>query len=363
MSDFAFPAIAASIRHMKPPSSRFSEISDDSARGWRRLLLLLMLLCCSAAQATPDRRLEVDEVLLGVNDKGFVSLRTERDNLCSYYRSRTKRYLDEYLKVQAGEKDQVPRQNPAKSTLLLDVTYSRDPNDQSAHPAITETVNARDDSVALAKVLSEYPEQPWKWDAERRQRLVTSQRAGVSLGKQLDVVWGGFVTEKLFGERNTEQDWVLEEVYEDQNTLFLRVATPRQEDEKQSRFLSVPLRKTQQLKDHLSKHEVYLSAGSFLTEKQAVGKALEIAAERIRMDVPGPVPEVWTMRTSADKLAYVVAVCPLEQADTAEKFARLEGLLSVSLAPQASRDFQERIPLPSPPAPKAGPEKPSGKAE
>lgn len=322
---------------------------SGSCRALRSALipvLVIVLLSCCIGRATPDHVVEVEEVLLGSNAKSFVILRTEHDNMASHYRSQVRRCLDEYQKVQPGEKEQFARQQPAKSTVLLDVTYTLDPGNQDPRQVPAEKVNARDDSVSLTKVLSDFPKQPGRWDAEKFRLLTTDQRAGVLIGKR-SIVWGGHVTEKLYGERNSQRDWVLEELSEDEDTIYMRVASPAGA-ERQRRYLSLPVHATRQARYRLGMHPVYLSAGTFITEKQAVDKAVELAGDRTRLNVPGPAPEVWTMRMPTDKIEYVVVLCPLEEADTAEKFAHLEGRLSVSLAPQNSRDFQERIPLPPP---------------
>jgi len=63
----------------------------------KQLLLALGLILVSATfvLGTPDRVLDIEEDFLGSNAEAFAILRTEHDNLGSYYADRVKRYLDE----------------------------------------------------------------------------------------------------------------------------------------------------------------------------------------------------------------------------------------------------------------------------
>lgn len=100
----------------------------------------------------------------------------------------------------------------------------------------------------------------------------------------------------------------------------------------------------------------YLTAGSCITEKEAMDKAVALMRKSRENKQPEIVPEIWTMWKNTDKIVYVIAICRLPDAGTEGLFAALEGRLGIHLVPQSSTEFREKIPvIEPPPAPPANP--------
>lgn len=60
---------------------------------------LLVLSGTLVLRATPTRAVSIDERLLGSNKTHYAILRTEVDNMGSYYDRRTKQFLQVYRKT------------------------------------------------------------------------------------------------------------------------------------------------------------------------------------------------------------------------------------------------------------------------
>lgn len=305
-------------------------------------ILFGLAVCSSPAIATPDRQVTVDEQLIGSSAAGYVVIRTETDNLGSYYRSRTKRFLDEYSKNAAAIENETAVGVKTHSRLLLDVSTSIDPehSDPLTKPAGSELVNEKDKTLALADILERYPTNVTKWDAKRFSRLTMQQLGGVYLDS-LCVVWGGTLTQTIFENRLPEAEWRLDEVLEDSNCIYLKVSKGT-DGEQQTRFVCIPPRRSRQIHDHLDLKPFYLSAGSFGTKQEALEKARALIEKSKANGLVGFNPEIWTMWKPTDKIVYVIAATYLQEPSTEESFAALEGVLGLHLVPLSSKHFREK---------------------
>ena len=316
--------------------------------------LIMLSLSHSPAGATPDHRVNVDEQFLGSNETGFASLRTETDNLASYYAYRTKRYLDEYEKRGDAKTGDLNIAVRTRSTLLLDVTTSIDPNhnDNRTPPARTAKVNAKDDSMALADIFVQYPARCEKWDAERFTKLTTNLTGGVRVGN-LNLVSGDTIKRIVFAHPDPDVNWALDEVTQDSNCVYLRVSCIDGDEAQQTRWICLVPRLTRQLEDHLILAPFYMSAGSYPTEKEAMDKAVDLLIKDRENNQQPIGPAIWTMWKNTGKMVYVVVVCDMPEAGKEDSFIALEKRLGVHLVPQSSAQFEERIPVVEPPAPRA----------
>lgn len=303
----------------------------------------LWALSSSSALATPDRIVTVDEQLVGSNAMGFGILRTETDNLGSYYAYRTKRFLDDYSKSPDDAKVESVVAARIRSRLLLDVTYSIDPahSGPQIEAAKSEKVNAKDDSIVWADILKEYPNAAARWEEKWFSRLTTDQAGGVFLGT-VNIVWGETITKKVFEERLPALNWSLDEVVEDMNCLYLRISKRTGDEVRETRLVCIPPRKSRQAGDHLHLKPFYLIAGSYETEKEALQEALALLKKCKEKGYAGFSPEIWSVWKRTDKIVYVIADQSSMDHIKEESFTTLERVLGVDLVPLSSEFFREK---------------------
>ena len=283
------------------------------------------------AMGTPDREIKVEERLLGSNCDSFITLRTEVDNLGSHYRYRTRRFLVEYSKLQADPKSKLDLGAEVRSQLLLDVSTSLDV-DQSGKES--ETVNAKDDDVKLADLLSRFPNQPKRWNDEKSGIIKCHATAGPRVGR-IGIAWGGWIKARFGADRNGDLEWTLSEVFEDANCLYLSVYS----ENHGQRLVSIPPRKTQQVRDQLAKQPVYLIAGKFKNGEEAVKRGRELM-EKTQGKFK---PEIWSAGRWEEEMVYVVADSQSAEHINGNGFETLEALTGVDFTVMSSQDFDERI--------------------
>lgn len=291
------------------------------------------------AGATPDRYIVVDEQFAGSNLTDFIILRTETDNLGSYYGYRKKTYLDEYSKGVVDGK--VVKK---ESRLLLDVNYSIDPEkpESNTQRVVLGTVNAKDDSVIWADMLHKYePNVRRKWDTTLLSRLTTNQSGGVHFGK-VDIIWGGTITQDVFGNRFPQSEWSIGEVIEDINCLYLRVKMGSEDERRESKLICISPRKSKEVLDHMDLAPIYLIAGSYGTEKEALEQTRALQEKCKQAKYYSFTPEIWSLRQKNDKMVYVIA-----EKDSMERIKNgtieaMEKVLGVVLKPISSESFQEK---------------------
>lgn len=290
------------------------------------------------ALATPDRTVTVEERLLGSNATGYVTLRTEVDNLGSYYGSRTRRFLVEYSKEPADSRYEEALGAQIGEKLLLDVKTTHDANtdDPFTAEATTREVNEKDGNVKLADVLERFPGQARTWSADNVARIKTHHTAGPRLGTT-SIAWGGWIKQRFVGDQNAELEWKLTEVFEDENCLYLSVTSELHGQ----RLVSIPPRKTTQVRDQMVKQPIYLIAGHSKDKEEAIKMAREFIKKtngRFR-------PEVWSSGRLPEDMIYVVAASDSSQHLGRFQFEELEKLIGAELSVMSSADFKERTPV------------------
>jgi hypothetical protein len=293
--------------------------------------------------ATPDRVVQIHEQLLGTSADGYFILRTETDNLGSYFSSRTKRYLDEHSKNADAGNFEVAIGERIRTTLLVDVATSIDP--ESTTPKTKEShteVHSKDSSVLLADMLLKFPVSPSKWDDESFRRLTLHQKGGVRCGA-VNVVSGGTVIQDIFENRYPELDWVLDEVMEDMNCLFLKVSKRSSDEVNETKFICIPPRRTQQVKAHLTLRPFYLIAGTYATLEEARKQALALDKKCREAKYGHFHPEIWSLREATDKMVYVIADPSTMWHIEGNRFSALKNVIGVELIPRSSERFVERF--------------------
>ncbi len=288
------------------------------------------------AAGTPDHEVKVEEKILGSNSEGFITLRTEIDNLGSHYRSRTKRFLVEYSKLPKDQKYEENLGAEVQSQLLLDVSTMLDSNQSAPDTAkaISVEVNTKNENVKLAELLLQFPEQPKRWDNEKFGKLTYDSTNGPRLGR-IGIAWGGWVKERFGCDRNADLKWILSEVFEDANCLYLSVYS---EDHGQ-RIVSIPPRKTIQVRDQIAKQLVYLIVGKFKDSKEAVKRGLELI-EKTHGKFE---PEVWSVGRWKEEMIYVLVDSKSMEHIEGNAFENLEALTGVDLSVMSSELFDEKI--------------------
>jgi hypothetical protein len=223
---------------------------------------------------------------------------------------------------------------------LLDVQSSIDPDDAESKPR--ETVTAKDTSVLMSDWLVKYPASPGKWDAEKLAKLTIHQQSGIRCGRA-HVLSGSALKTAIFEDQHPDSDWVLEEVVEDMNCLFLKVTKSLEDGGDAIKLVCIPPWRTKQIKAHLDLAPLYLVAGTFATLEEARQLALELNKRCRDSNFTEFAPQVWSL--TDEKHAFAVALpSPLHKL-AGNGFATLRTALGVDLIPRSSGRFQARFDL------------------
>ncbi len=302
--------------------------------------LVLSALCSlfHPLAATPDHAVSVTERVLGSNPIGFAVLRTETDNLASYYSSRVTTWLDEIPKTPEGREK-------AKSTLLLDVTHTVDVNhaDRNTPAPVAEKINSQDASLTLASVLQRYPGQMRQaWTPEQLSKLEIDQVGGIHFNRKLEFIHGTFVQENFFGGRHADESWSLSEVSEDADCIYLRLSVGN-DSGPESRIVCVPPEITKRQRDQASAQPVYLTAGKFDTREEATQAAAAMVAKAREMKFQGFHPEIWSLEDGTLKTKYVVAETYSTERIGTGGIPEMEKALEIQLTPMSSGRFIEKF--------------------
>ncbi len=301
-----------------------------------KVTLLIWMLSPLVALGTPDREVKVEESVLGSNPEGYVTLRTEVDNLGSYYKSRTKRSLVEYSKSQADAKYDGALGAEIKSEILLDVTTSFDASksgpDYTASKSVT--VNTKNEKIILADLLSKFPDQSRRWNEKEMARLTCESTAGIYIG-HINIAWGGWIKERFCGNPNEKLEWKLNEVSEDANGIYFSVSS----DEHGQRIVSIPPNKTTQVRDQINKQPVYLIAGKFKSRDEAD----DLGRKLIEKTKGKFVPEIWTYKSQEDKVIYALADSNSTDHLNGDHYESLEALSGVHFTAMSSGLFEVRM--------------------
>lgn len=137
---------------------------------------LFLFIGSASLWGTPDRSINVSERLLGSNSQKHAILRTEIDNLGTYYDSQTKQDLDIYSKRGSEENEHLAHR--FTSILLLNYAAGGHP-DGSALPQI---IIFKNEKFLLADLLPAFPNNPWRWGDEKPQRFKDQSSGDISFG-------------------------------------------------------------------------------------------------------------------------------------------------------------------------------------
>lgn len=220
-------------------------------------------LSVPVSTASPNHRVTITERLLGTDGKAFSVIRTESDNNGSYYSTNTKVHLIERS---------ADSQEAAKTTLLSETVTVVDAthNDPVIPPPVTTSVKYQDQELRLADILLKYPmATPVPWGEEKRARLVFHANAGVSLDNRVRLA-GTREIAAVFGEALKLGEWRIADVFEQGPGLFLVLEIEAPEGAPESRVLGIGPEQVKQVRAHLAREEIYLSAGAFPTREEAV---------------------------------------------------------------------------------------------
>lgn len=283
--------------------------------------------------ATPDHAVDVKERYFGSNATDYAILRTEDDNQSSYYQNRVTTWLDEYSKEDAL------REN-VKSTLLLEVSYQRHPDQKPNSPA-TEVIHSQDTTLGLATLLARYPERAAEpWTAEDRAKLSVDSDRGIDFGNVF-FFDGGVISREIFGGRHNGEKWTLDQVSGDVNAIYLQLSCG-QDEGRETRLLCLPPARSKQVKDQMTMQPIYLVAGTFDTKESAVARAQELVKKAREMKFYGIHPEVWSARPPTDKMVWHVVEAFSKEMIQNNAVPRTEETLGVRLVPMTSKSFIER---------------------
>jgi len=303
-----------------------------------RLSLKTFIPCLTLAlipmsSATPDRVITVTEHILGTSDTGFVIQRTEEDNVGSYYQIEVKHYLDTYEKVPRKDHEEYdsPLAKKVSSVLLL-AQHLDSGKDLADFPMKVRKTEEGNKSTTLVDLIKHYPVHPMKWPEEKFSRL----SSGAYIGN-LSLIWGGRVKERLGFDRNADVEWELQAVVEDQNSLFLKVLSGKQQC-----WLCILPAKTQQVNAHLALEDFYLLAASYDAKDLALAEAKRLSETAKSHELYDFEFEVWSPTNNENNNRYLV-VRPLTEASLRKGFSKLEELFRIDLKVVSSNRFEKRF--------------------
>lgn len=297
----------------------------------------LSLLLLTGAMGTPDRLVEIVEDFFGSNEMGFAILRTETDNLGSYYSSRVRRYFDEYEKTPREQGRSLAIAKRVRSVLLLDAKYSR-----GLEPEPSEQILSQDNSIVFADLLKKYPARAVPWTKERQAKLTYGKKEGVYAGR-LGIVTHGETISEVFGLEGDDHEAVLDEVMEDMNCIYLRLSTVLEGDEgdRQTRWICNVPAKTEQIKAHLDLEPHCLAAGNHKTREDAVKHAKQVLKAAAANKYPIHELHVWSASISNGERFFTVAIYGMMQGIQSERFERLKKIMGPDIAPTSTESFFE----------------------
>lgn len=290
--------------------------------------------------ATPDHSITVDERFFGSNATEYAVVRTEVDNLCSYYQSRVTTWLDEYSKEDT-------QREKVRSTLLLDVSRHRDADhaDPDTPVPVTEELNSKDGTLKLATLLERYPTLATvAWTPEMIAKMTVDPKSGIRFRNREFITSDAVVSMVLFGQRHPDEDWQLDGVSGDSNCIYLQLSIG-QDENPEKRVMCVAPGISKRVMDQAGMQPVYLVAGTFETREAAVARALDLrklASERKNYSFH---PEVWSMLPATDKITYLVTDGASKELIESGRIPQVEEELGIDFLPVSSERFMERIPM------------------
>jgi hypothetical protein len=279
---------------------------------------------------------KVCERFFGSNASGYAVLRTEEDNCCSYYRSETSTWLDEYLCDD-------PSRSKVRSTLLLKVSNSRNPDAYEAPP--TMSVLEEEKTLTYADLLKRYPVRALEaWKADQISKMQLDPKAGIHFRNRVLVIDGAVIDKEVFGGRHSHGEWRMESVGGDGRLVYVQVSAGNDENA-QSRLIGVPIKISKVIIDQLEMDALYLVSDRLDTKEAAVTRARELGKLAVERKLFGFHPEVWSARLPTDKMTYLVAAANSDELIREGSVGKLEAGLGIDFEPVSSERFEEKIPL------------------
>ena len=298
------------------------------------ILQLACIVCLASApvQATPDRATTIHETFLGSNATGYAILRKENDNLGSYYKEHRTTWLDEY------QKDAEIATKP-RSTQLLDQTYFTDPED-TTHSSTTE--HSKDTKTTLGDIIDRYQQlELIPWPLEQTKELHFDKNTGSTEYKSQCLVAAKALLGAKF--RHVDSGGALEllAVAEDSNCIFLTIATSNDE-EREVRMICIPAAITRNIHALRTLEPLYLSAGTFDSEKEALALVRKLQATAGNSYRPSLV--VWSVfHSDTGKTDYAVVLANSAELIKRNEFGTKQDLLGMHLVPITSEGFRTLV--------------------
>jgi hypothetical protein len=299
------------------------------------IMQLACIVCLATApvQATPSRTTTIRETFLGSNATGYAILRTESDNLGSYYKEHRTTWLDEYQKD--AQKDTKPR-----STQLLDQTHFTDPADTTRK---STTEHSKDAKTTLADIIDRYPQMVLvPWPLEQTKELHFDKNTGSTEYKSQCLIAAKTLLGSRFGHEDPGATLELLAVAEDSNCIFLTIATDNDEGQ-ESRIICIPAAITRNIHALKNLEPLYLSAGSFDSEKEALALVRKMQANA--GNSYGPAPMVWSVfHSDTGKTDYAVVLANSADLIKRNEFgAKQQDLFGMHMVPITSEGFRTLV--------------------
>jgi hypothetical protein len=259
-------------------------------------LLCAIVFAFPSLMATPDRNTTISESFLGSDSANFAVLRTERDNLGSYYKARTKVWLVEHPKVPSAD-------NKPRKTLLLDQTTHVDPDTMKSHPP---EEHFKDGSTALADIIVRFPvRQLDPWTPDQIAALRFDQSTGRTEFKT-QCLWEGVRHAEAAEGESRSAEFTLVGVAEDGNCIFLNIALGGDENT-ETTWVCIPASVTRNVHALRGLEPIYLSAGSYPSAKEALARCKEVG--KTMMGFHGRTLQVWSVfHDDTGKTDYAVVL-------------------------------------------------------
>ena len=292
---------------------------------------LILSLITFPLDASPDRSVSVSERLLGSNNDGYAIIRTESDNMGSYYQQNRVIWLDEYSKADG------PSAKPTKSTQLLELGVSFDIDDQSK---VTTKAGERSQKPTLADVVERYTTMIFNpWDADQFAELKFNPNNGHTTYKSQTLIGDGAILGTRFRASGSENHLSLRSVEEDSNSTFLTISTPRDEGS-ELRVICIAPKATSNLRALKNLKPIYLSAGTFGSAKEALAHLGKLAENKT---LPKYTMEVWSVfHADTEKTDYSVVLENSEDIIRRNELSAVQEPLGLNLIPISSEGFREK---------------------
>ncbi len=280
--------------------------------------------------ATPDHSVAVSERLLGSNKDGYAIIRTETDNMGSYYQEKRVVWLDEYSKADG------PSAKPTKSTQFLELNISIDIDDQNK---VTTKAGDRSQRPSLADVVERYTTMIFNpWDADQFAELKFNPNTGHTTYKSQTLIGDGALLGTRFRASGSENHLSLRSVEEDSNSTFLNISTPRDEGS-ELRVICISPKATSNLRALKDLKPIYLSAGTFGSAKEALAHLNKLAENKT---LPRHNMEVWSVfHADTEKTDYSVVLENSEDIIRRNELSASQEPLGLNLIPISSEGFRE----------------------